>query len=83
MAVDKITKQWIRSAEDEVAVASGCRFDLKAADRVRKFFAKFLRHSKGDFAGRPFELLDWQWKDLIAPSVRLDARRRNTPLSPG
>ena len=29
-------------------------FDLRAAERVRTFFTKFLRHSKGQWAGQPF-----------------------------
>ncbi len=75
----QISRKWIRNAADEKAVAAGCYFDLNAADRVREFFAKFLRHSKGQFAGQPFELLDWQWRDLIGPLYgwkRPDGRRR-------
>jgi phage terminase large subunit-like protein len=58
---------WIRTPVDERAVAEGCWFDLAAAERVRTFFRRFLRHSKGQWAGEPFELLDWQWEDVIAP----------------
>ena len=65
--MDKVTKQWIKSKADERAVSEGYYFDLKAADHVRQFFYKFLRHSKGDFAGKPFELLPWQWEDVIGP----------------
>jgi len=65
--IDKITKQWIRSAADERAVDAGCRFDLQAADRVRQFSAKFCRHAEGDFAGKPFELLDWEWQHVVGP----------------
>lgn len=36
--------------------------DLAAAERVRTFFRKFLRHTDGEFAGKPFELLPWQWE---------------------
>lgn len=59
--------EWVRCKADERAVDDGCTFDLKAADRVRTFFTKFLRHSKGEWVGKPFELLDWQWKEVIAP----------------
>jgi phage terminase large subunit-like protein len=62
------TDKWVRNKSDEVAVDRGCYFDIKSADRVRYFFSKFLRHSKGDFAGKPFELLDWQWDRVIAPA---------------
>jgi phage terminase large subunit-like protein len=61
------TKRWTRSSSDEIAVANGCYFDLRAAEHVRDFFARFLRHSKGQWAGQPFELLPWQWERLIAP----------------
>lgn len=60
-------QKWIRSKADELAVEEGCTFDLAAADRVRFFFQRFLRHSKGEWAGKPFELLDWEWLNLIAP----------------
>lgn len=63
----KTWAKWIRTEADRHAVAEGCYFDINAAERVRTFFAKFLRHSSGKWAGQPFELLDWQWKDLIAP----------------
>ncbi len=51
---------WIRSAADERAVAQGYMFNVAAAERVRTFFHRFLCHSKGEWAGQPFELLDWQ-----------------------
>lgn len=62
-----LTKKWVRSKADEWAVDDGCYFDIKAADRVRYFFKLCLVHSKGQFAGQQFELLDWQWQDFIAP----------------
>ena len=71
--------EWIRSEADERAVRDGCRFDQKAAERVRAFFRRFLRHSKGEWAGKPFELLDWQWTDVVAPLFgwkRPDGTRR-------
>jgi len=70
---------WIRTASDQAAVDAGCTFDLTAAERVRSFFAKFLCHSKGAFAGQPFILLDWQWDEIIAPLfgwLRPDGTRR-------
>jgi phage terminase large subunit-like protein len=60
-------KEWIRNKSDEVAVSEGCYFDLAAAERVRTFFARFLRHTKGQFAGKPFEILPWEWDRVIAP----------------
>ena len=70
---------WIRSPADEKAVLEGCYFDLTAAERVRTFFRRFLRHSKGEWAGKPFELLEWQWRDIVAPLFgwkRADGTRR-------
>jgi hypothetical protein len=71
--------QWIQSDADERAVSEGCWFDLKAAERVQTFFRQFLRHSKGQWAPKPFELLDWQWRRVIAPLFgwkRADGTRR-------
>lgn len=81
---DSITRKWARSKADEVAVRDGCHFDLKAAERVREFFAKFLRHSKGTFAGKPFELQPWQWEEVVGPAYgwkRPDGTRRYRRVS--
>jgi phage terminase large subunit-like protein len=70
---------WTRTKSDEAAVDSGCWFDITSADRVRFFFERFLRHSKGKWAGHPFELLPWQWERVIAPIFgwrRPDGTRR-------
>src|SRR4051812_382732 len=58
---------WIRSEADERAVMEDCTFDLAAAERVRTFFSKYLRHSKGQWAKQPFALMDWQWQSVVAP----------------
>lgn len=65
--IDTITQRWVRSAADEKAVANGCYFDERKAERVVKFFSRFLRHSRGALVGKPFDLLEWQYRDLIAP----------------
>ena len=39
--------EWIRSKADEIAVDEGCYFDLSAAERVRTFFSKYVKHSSG------------------------------------
>jgi phage terminase large subunit-like protein len=70
---------WIRRPCDEQAVLEGCRFEIRAAERVRTFFDKFLRHSKGQWAGQRFQLLDWQWREIVAPLFgwkRADGSRR-------
>lgn len=61
-------RAWIRSEADERALLEGCTFDVAAAERVRDFFPDLLVHSKGKaFAGQPFHLLDWQYRDLLGP----------------
>jgi hypothetical protein len=70
---------WIRGPIDRLAIKEGCYFDLAAALRVREFFEKHLRHATGEWAGKPFTLLDWQWRDVVAPLFgwkRADGRRR-------
>lgn len=56
------------------------RFNAARAERVRRFFEGpdatlwtpgrgngAIRHTKGRYAGRPFLLEDWQWREIIAP----------------
>jgi phage terminase large subunit-like protein len=69
----------IRCKADKLAVARGCYYDPKAGDRVIEFFRKFLKHSTGEWAGRPFELLPWQADEVIRPLFgwkRADGTRR-------
>jgi phage terminase large subunit-like protein len=71
--------QWIRSPADEQAVLNGCWFDPKAADHVCEFFPRFLRHSKGEWAGKPYTLLEWQSDGVLRPLFgwkRKDGARR-------
>lgn len=52
--------------------------DPTVPNRIVKFFAKFLRHSKGEHAGQPFILLPWQ-VDIINSLygvLKEDGRRR-------
>jgi len=42
-------------------------FDAERADRVCAFFPKYCSHSKGEFAGRPFEPLDYQTQLILRP----------------
>ncbi len=72
-------REWIRTEADERAVCEGCWFDIAAAERVRTFFTKYLRHSKGQWAKQPFALMDWQWLQVVAPLFgwkRADGTRR-------
>lgn len=42
-------------------------FDDKAADQAVEFFALWLKHQKGEFAGRPLALDKWQADEIIRP----------------
>lgn len=70
---------WIHTESDRAAWELGYRPDIAAAERVRTFFARFLRHSKGEWARKPFALLPWQWEKVILPLFawkRPDGTRR-------
>jgi len=42
-------------------------FDEDDAARATEFFPLFLTHHKGEFAGQPFDLLDWQSDLIVRP----------------
>lgn len=41
--------------------------DIERASRVKKFIETYCTFSKGEWAGKPFNLLPWQWDDIIKP----------------
>ncbi|AOX16931.1 terminase large subunit [Kozakia baliensis] len=45
----------------------GAWWDEAAAQRVTAFFPAMLRHTEAEWAGRPFQLQDWQRDDIIRP----------------
>lgn len=51
-------ERYLRDRRD--AKRLGIHFDRDAAQRILDFFPRFLRHSKGEWAGQPFELEPWQ-----------------------
>jgi hypothetical protein len=67
-------------------------FDMAAADRACEFFPELLRHHIGEFAGQPFELMDYQrvlltrpifgwksdgdWPAAVPQGVRVHSERR-------
>jgi phage terminase large subunit-like protein len=58
---------------------SDYHFDTRAASQAVRFFEKLLVHSKGEWAGQPFVLQDWQRDDIIKPLFgwkRADGTRR-------
>lgn len=55
------------------------KFSAKKANLVRRFFSECLGHVKGEWAGQPLALADWQWRDIIRPlfgTMRADGSRR-------
>src|ERR1044072_1817798 len=74
-----IPKRLMRTPSDWQAVNEGCFYCQKSGNRVVRFFNEFLCHSKGEWAGKPFTLLDWQEWDVIRPLFgwkRQDGPRR-------
>lgn len=57
----------IRTLQDEIAVAEGCRFDLAKPIAIENLFAKRFKHSKDPFYKQPFHLLPWQREQIIEP----------------
>ena len=55
-------------------------YDERSAEAAVRFFERVLRHTKGEWAGRPFTLQEWQRQDVIRPLFgwkrRRDGRRR-------
>lgn len=65
-------KKWIRNPSDELAVREGCVFSPGHGKRVIEFLERFCRQSKGQWAGKPLEVLPWQ-RDFL---MRLYGWRR-------
>jgi phage terminase large subunit-like protein len=64
---------------DRPEYVPGFIFDQRKADRVCKFIETFCIHSKGQWAGEPFRLMDWQRHDILEPLfgwVDPEGRRR-------
>jgi phage terminase large subunit-like protein len=68
----KTAAKWIRGPVDELAIEEGCHFDPASGERVTKFLEIGCRQSKGEWAGKPLELIPWQ-RDFI---MRLYGWRR-------
>jgi phage terminase large subunit-like protein len=76
----RVASKWIRTPNDEKAVAAGHYFDERAAERVAQFSRDFCRHYQGRWAGQPFILEPWEYEDIIAPTYgwkRPDGTRRH------
>lgn len=58
---------------------AGFYFDESEADRVVRFFTRYLRHTKGELAGQPFDLQPWQAhfaRELFGARRSVDKLRR-------
>jgi phage terminase large subunit-like protein len=69
----------VRTYADALAVERGDVFDPAAADRVRRFLQELCCLSSGQWAGRPFVLQRWQWREIVRPLYgwrRADGTRR-------
>ena len=74
---DEITHNLIAGYDPE-ATKGECYFDQDAADRAIGFFRDCLTHVKGEKAGQPFELDNWQ-EDIVGAMFgwkRQDETRR-------
>ena len=60
-AIPKIWKEDL-NGYDPWKNPGNCTFDVEVARRVVKFFPTHFKHYKGEWAGKPFELLKWQKK---------------------
>lgn len=92
MKLDAKTGGWpwpIVHPNDERALLAGCCPDFAAAERVRRFYANLLvvprmlgdeeDHQSTSGGLKPFVLLDWWYRDVLAPLFgwkRRDGRRR-------
>lgn len=64
---DRDSGQWCRSESDERAVRNGYRFNEALANHFLDFCRKHIQHSKGEWAGQPFEATDWQRENIFYP----------------
>ena len=56
-----------RDIEQRPEAVDGYIYDQAKADRVITFVETFCSMSKGEWAGKPMKLLDWQKRDIIEP----------------
>lgn len=61
--------EWIRTPQDEAAVAQGCWFDLESAELVRQYWGERFSHGKDKWFDQPFVLPadSWQFTHIVGP----------------
>lgn len=52
---------------DELALMEGCYFDAKAGWKAVDYIEFYCKPSKGQYAGKPLQLLPWQSEQLLVP----------------
>lgn len=68
----------MRTWQDVAAYRDGMRYNKELGDHVVNWFSSLVQH-KGRWAGKPFELLQWQEQDILRPLfgwVRPNGTRR-------
>lgn len=73
--------EWVRDDRDKLAMIDGCYFDVAAAEKFKTFCSTFLRLEHPRHPGKtiPFDLLDFQYRDILGPLMgwkRADGSRR-------
>lgn len=58
---------FVRGPNDEAALLDGYTIAPELGEHACNFMGKFLRHSTGDWAGKPFALLPWQRDRVVMP----------------
>jgi len=63
------SEKWIRPPVPQKLTTEGGKyyFDVEAAEHAVQFFEKWLVHTAGEWAGKPFKLLAWQREEIIKP----------------
>lgn len=61
--------KWIRTPQDEAALAQGCWFDVARAEAVRTYFCERFSHGKDRFYDQPFIIGqdNWLYQDILGP----------------
>lgn len=63
-----MTPTWlIKTKSDEEAIKQGAYFDESKPAKIKAFIEKYCVQSKHPWDGKPIKLLEWQYRDIIAP----------------
>lgn len=61
-SIDRVTRRWIRNANDERAAQEGYRFDEERGIFVVDWISSYCCLYEGDKAGLPMDIEDWQYE---------------------